>query len=686
MNTLKKMLTSLLASVMLVGCASEDIVESPAAAPNGKGNIHFRLGGSAAPRTTRADETTLSTEAERKIDNLFAMVWTDLGEYIGLVDAVPSGTPGEYDMAIEKDGNYRALFVANADINTRQSLDDLGKNTPITMSVDPIYTALRVLAVNQPLPNKTNPTIIMTSTGMSNFSSSIHTTVNIGTVTLSRKIARFDFVNLADNITIKKITFKNQAVTAGLLATAATYDPKADWFKDEVYDNLEIIGNSNPDEAGKYQNQIYSWPNFSTLEKGQLPSFIIEYEEIEDGVKVNRKHTVELNDPDANGKVPLAIKDNYLYSITLRKGQNVDFELSVNDWNNDNESFESSSIKITDLDIDSDTQNELNSQLMVNMFTDYNVKSLNLSTKQAELFDHLSTDISEYSEDSNGAWFSYEQLKNNGLTAKDAIIADKNNSNLKYRLPTAGELGLLVPLDLDIIYKDYMPDESYDKQRVHATLCLMTSKFNYISQVGIASGRAFDWIETVAFENHDDGKIFKASEVVNDENGLISEIHWTVGHKDLKYNYCDANANYCDANQATNTYTYFPLYAVRFKGTKQYAAYKYEHIFDNDDPSKMYVSIKIKAIPENLDVSVFDVRDNDEYWSKDFKEFRFPCLGIINANNQHTQGMYARFPSSSIAQTTNTHIFGICVSNRMIGYMSSNNTSKMPLRLVKVEE
>ena len=78
-------------------------------------------------------------------------------------------------------------------------------------------------------------------------------------------------------------------------------------------------------------------------------------------------------------------------------------------------------------------------------------------------------------------------------------------------------------------------------------------------------------------------------------------------------------------------YNIHPVYAVRFKGTSQYAAYRWETCQINGNPLERYLSIKIKALPADSELTVDDVADNASFWRDGFIEFKFPRFGLLFA-------------------------------------------------------
>ena len=124
-------------------------------------------------------------------------------------------------------------------------------------------------------------------------------------------------------------------------------------------------------------------------------------------------------------------------------------------------------------------------------------------------------------------------------------------------------------------------------------------------------------------------------------------------------------------------------YAVRFKGSSQYAAYKYEVLCEGGDLSKVYASVKIKALPQNADISVYDICRNDEYWNKDYIEFKFPYIGTIMGGQYCDCFDSSVLSSSAVAVGTNKGK-GVTAGFRYQTISNSVLTVRCPLRLVKV--
>ena len=74
-------------------------------------------------------------------------------------------------------------------------------------------------------------------------------------------------------------------------------------------------------------------------------------------------------------------------------------------------------------------------------------------------------------------------------------------------------------------------------------------------------------------------------------------------------------------------YDIHPVYALRFKGTSQYAAYRWEVKPIDANPLECYLSIKIKALyPQDNATTIEDV-STETFWNDGFVEFKFPASG-----------------------------------------------------------
>ena len=152
---------------------------------------------------------------------------------------------------------------------------------------------------------------------------------------------------------------------------------------------------------------------------------------------------------------------------------------------------------------------------------------------------------------------------------------------------------------------------------------------------------------------------------------------------------------YTGASDDPQKYNYniAPVYALRFKGTSQYAAYRWETCRIADNPHERYFSIKIKALPADSELTVDDVADNASFWRDGFIEFKFPASGYYspeNAGNPTPEnisfcGINGFCWSSSLRTGSSNacrmhfYLSGACVSHHVPG-------NRFPLRFVKVSE
>lgn len=671
---------------MLGSCAREEFVENPA--EEGRGNVHFRLGGAANAIGTRASAEDLKgTENERHIESVLALLWDVEEGFYKTIEAIPSATTGEYDLDVDRDGDYFIFFVANADADTKEMLMNLekgvGKNLDNYARINQIRNA-----VSKQAPDAEYFLMHSNLTGYK-MHVSITSKYDLGTIQMLRPASRFDIINMADDIKVTKITYNNRAVKTHMI-TPSVWNTNDDpeWYDNAVYYPENLVGNSDISKAGTYKHEIYSYRN-SSIDKAteKVPSLTIEYEEAVDGKTVKKEHTVEFIDPTSENGSPLKISLNRLYTITLRKATNLEFDVNVSDWE-EADGFVASDLGISDLNIPSEQQQAMNARLKVNMFTGTDVKSLNLTTKTAELFSEMSLDLNDYSTSADGAYFSYNQLKNAGLTSSDPTLNKITGSDgVAYRLPTAGEMALLFPLN-----REYVEAIEYS-QSTNSTTGASVNRYGYIPICvsGQKTSGASFYNETLfrdyaLLKNNDDGTPKIPTNDMDESEGISSICQWVLGNT-LTYRYCKTPGGFKVGSGDTDCWTYQPAYAVRFKGTAQYAAYKYEYC-DNGDPTKAYGSVKIKALPENLDVNVYMVADNDDFWSKDYIEFKFPAIGMINSGTTKTNLTWCdRMTTSIVSQGQykgRALIGGLSRNVVWISYCESNDR-KFPLRLVKAE-
>ena len=589
---MNKYFTGALAAIlMLCSCTNDEIV--PTTTDGGMLAVRLHLGGSA--KTVSASRAgTIAAEAnESAVNTLHAILFDTHEGFAGVVEARPSGADGDYDVLIEKDATYDIWFVANADATL---LEELAAIPAETSAKDAVACFQKIYASQAP---ESTEGFLMRSQTLKRVTTTITKTEDLGTVDMTRLAARFDIVNQAEGVTVTKITFKNRAVKTSLYLS--NYMPQEEgWFNTETYTpEGGIVGTKDAEEAKAkaYRHEIYSYRNTST-DPDSVPVLTVEYTETaEGGGAVTREHEIRFTDPNSPAGTPRAISANNLYTITLTKAYKLEFNLSVDDWD------EAETFNVRDLPVDlpEDVQDELNRKLLVyDLFAEHNVKSLtapaNGQPATATLYDSfLPSD--EYLTES---YFSYSDLKTSGLTGNDEssyIYVDGE----PYRLPTFGEIMLLSP------FETKSPDFSTAvSMPVFGSYTMNTEVFE----------------EKVYLRNGTDNK-YSPTEDFSDENVAFK------GYTQLKKGAQSRSVYYTkipnrndETQQATTTilspdgeysYPLRPCYAVRFKGTDQCAAYKWEQGLS--DGNGYYHSIKIKALPNKGEgFDVYDIADNVAFW------------------------------------------------------------------------
>ena len=138
----------------------------------------------------------------------------------------------------------------------------------------------------------------------------------------------------------------------------------------------------------------------------------------------------------------------------------------------------------------------------------------------------------------------------------------------------------------------------------------------------------------------------------------------------------------------TSVYNIAPVYAIRFKGTSQYAAYRWESCRIADNPLERYFSIKIKALPADSELTVDDVADNASFWRDGFIEFKFPTSGLYTlASQENVDGGVCSYSwSSTLWEDGQTaHNLSVHLPFADVNHGSLVNVS-LALRFVKVAE
>ncbi len=268
-------------------------------------------------------------------------------------------------------------------------------------------------------------------------------------------------------------------------------------------------------------------------------------------------------------------------------------------------------------------------------------------------------------------------MKDAGLTAADAVLTDGEGN--EYRLPTEGELNLLLPMwteeadratvnkEKDGMYYPYWNDNS------------STNTFPYVTV-------ETPFTETIYLKNGTDN--------LPDETHPADPEYTLKGESQLKVGTQTEQIAY-PADLVTNVYNIRPVYGLRFKGTNQYAAYRWETCKIASDPLERYLSIRIKALhPQDNATTIDDVAD-ETFWQDGFIEFQFPASGYYSPENAGNptpenithRGVYGYCWVSSLwtgDSDSGARFLGFYLNDAHVGH--SVPGSRFPLRLVKVSE
>ena len=663
-------ITALLAAAaLLAGCSKDAPDGGPQ--PSDGNRVVFTLGGATrAAGDNDASAPLAATDEEKKIDGLLAVAFTEDGNYYKTFDAAYDADSQTASFDVEKNGTYDIWFVANADETLAAALLALtDRNSDSRVTEDDLAALLVTQQVGRKDGEEAWHPFVMFSTEARRIVSKHGVVTNGGIVTMRRLAVRIDLVNAATGVTVNSVKFVNRTKQSRLGASNdMTFSTPQDLYEEKSYEGIDLAGDfAKPTE---YKASIYSYENVDVTPDGEhLPALEVKY--TMDGLKFT--HTVKFFDStDPAGKTPLALKRNYLYRIVLTKQLDVSFDITVEDWNT------AGAFQIEDIPFDKHDQAALNAALKVNMFTEFNVKSVDLNSKTVNaFFDKLAVSADECPTDS---YFTYTQLKDAGATAADAVFTGPDGK--KYRLPTEGELALLVPIYTEEADRATVNKEKDGMYHSYWNDNPSTNTFPYVMVTT-------PFTETIYLKNGSDNQADKTHpDDTDSEYTLKGESQMRVGTKLETVHYYTAEP---DDPQKGN-YNIHPVYAVRFKGTSQYAAYRWESCRIADNPQERYFSIKIKALPADSELTVDDVADNASFWRDGFIEFKFPASGYYK---------------SEIDQPTLDNITGLgvngycCSSSLWVGSLhirnlnfSLNNANvgrlvvgcRFPLRLVKVSE
>ena len=492
-------------------------------------------------------------------------------------------------------------------------------------------------------------------------------------VKLTRIVARVDVQNNTPNMTLESAVLVGAATRGYLFAQAPLSAP--------VADRIVLGSNATVDLTEEHPalkpGEVFAPKTFrKTFYAYERPNTAGDYAAVRITYRVNdSKGTVEvpfIRTEVGGAQTPVDIERNHLYTVVLGNGKpvttnEVQFTFKVEDWNTVEMPEE---IGPGD-PLDPESQQKLNAALKVNIFTPFNAKNVDPGAKKINaFFDKLAVSADECPTDS---YFTYTQLKDAGMMAADAVFTGPDGG--KYRLPTEGELNLLLPMWTEEADRATVNKE---KDGLYHPYWNDNPSTNTLPFVTVAT----PFTETIYLKNGMDN--------LPDETHPADPEYTLKGQSQLKVGVQTEQIAY-PINPGTDIYNLHPVYGLRFKGTSQYAAYRWESCKIAGNALERYLSIRIKALhPQDNATTIDDVAD-EAFWKEGFIEFQFPASGYYvpeNADDPTPENITDRgvhgycWASSLWTEASHARGLGFYLDNALVG--RHNPGSRFPLRLKSI--
>ena len=500
-------------------------------------------------------------------------------------------------------------------------------------------------------------------------------------VKLTRIVARVDVQNNTPNMTLESAVLVGAATRGYLFAQAPLSAP--------VADRIVLGSNATVDLTEEHPalkpGEVFAPKTFrKTFYAYERPNTAGDYAAVRITYRVNdSKGTVEvpfIRTEAGGAQTPVDIERNHLYTVVLGNGKpvttnEVQFTFKVEDWNTVEMPEE---IGPGD-PLDPESQQKLNAALKVNIFTPFNAKNVDPGAKKINaFFDKLAVSADDCPPDS---YFTYTQLKDAGMMAADAVFTGPDGG--KYRLPTEGELNLLLPMWTEETDRATVNKEKDGLYHPYWNDNLSTNTFPYVIV-------ETPFTETIYLKNGEDNLPDKThSDDTDSEYTLKGQSQMKVGALSETVHYYTTEP---DDPQKGN-YNIYPVYALRFKGTSQYAAYRWESCRIADNPLERYLSIKIKALKQDDTQTTIDQVAQEAFWKDGFIEFKFPASGYYSPENASnptpenitSRGLFGYCWSSSLwTEASHARGLGFYLSNASVYHYAPGY--RFSLRFVKVSE
>lgn len=222
---------------------------------------------------------------------------------------------------------------------------------------------------------------------------------------------------------------------------------------------------------------------------------------------------------------------------------------------------------------------------ILSKFAKGNVSDIN-NSMEVSFYDGLEYMVTEPS------YYYYSDLK--GQDMLDKIYSDGKGSY--WRMPTSGELKMAFP--------ELIRDE-------------------YTASLNMSAILIFSWSPT-----EDDKYTTTETAYLDNDSQYGPDASGEVISGESVFFYAE---DYEDDNPDV-----FPIYALRFKGTSQYAAYRYEiKSIETLTYDICYLNLKAKWLKEADTTTTIEDISNDAYWASDFLELNFRMDGYMDSSQQN---------------------------------------------------
>lgn len=584
---------------------------------------------------------------------------------------------GTYTFSIEMpiadmNAKRKFLFVANDDaavasVSSGSAESDLKTQNVATIVLTDRQTADKLAEASKGIVMSGTAT-----TGAGNSDEVVTITPGVKcSVKLTRIVGRIDVQNNTPNMKLVSAELVGAATKGYLFGQSPLSAPSADRITLGSNTSVNITEEHTPGTpfaAKTFKKVFYMYERPNTA--GDYAAVRISY--LLNGTHQGVVEVPFLRAADGGGQTPVDITRNHLYTIVLGNGEpvttnEVKFSFRVEDWN----MVELPEEIGPDDPLDPASQKKLNDALKVNMFTEFNAKAFDLDAKTiTEFYSALAVSKEDCPVASYVSW--------NDLQTKGALDAEFTGpDSKKYRLPTGGEQMLLVPIwtvgnnRVDIppgtkngVFHPFWND--HPSTNTNATV-IVTTPFT----------------ETLYFKNTPEHK--------PDKTHLGDPEYTLSGISQMKVGELTETIT-SPVDTETESYNMKPVYGLRFKGTNQYAAYRWENCKIDSDPLQRYFSIKIKALhPKNTKTTI-DMVANEAFWRDGYIEFKVPASGFYgpgvspteDPDNCASRGFRGHFWSSTkhddmSGEYLHYHPGDIAIGMTDFGF-------RFPLRFVKVAE